>query len=145
MKNLNISRENFSSIREALKAGATVNVNSVVTLTSFVANSEKVNSNGKKTRTPFLYVADNGTKYTSTSLKALLGIECESKGARKETTFTTLWLQAKGLAKSATAKELKEAATFLTDLAKEKEKEEKDAKAAEIKRLEALLKELKEK
>lgn len=143
MKSLSITAENFGIIRESLKNNESVTVNGVITLTSFVANTEKINPNGKKTRTPFFYVSDTGAKYTSTKLKNLLGIEAEVKGERKATTFASLWEQTKGLAKTASIKELKEAATFLTDLAKEREKEAKEAKEAEIKRLENLLKKLK--
>ena len=48
MKTLKITAENFGTIRETLKAGESVKVNEVVTLTSYKANTEKVNANGKK-------------------------------------------------------------------------------------------------
>lgn len=145
MKNLVITAENFGSVREALKAGESVQVNEKVILTSYKANTEKVNANGKKTRTPFYYVSESGKLYTSTTLKALLGIEAETKGDRKETTFSSIWEQAKGLANNASIAELKEAAKFLTDLAKAKAEEAKKAEAEEIKMLEARLKALKAK
>lgn len=145
MKTLKITAENFGAIREALKANESVNVNNVVTLTSYKANTEKVNSNGKKTRTPFYYVSESGKVYTSTTLKTLLGIETEIKGERKETTFAIIWEQAKGLASNASIAELKEAAKFLTELAKQKAEDAKKAEAEEIKSLEARLKALKAK
>lgn len=145
MKKLVITAENFGTIRDSLKAGESVQVNEVVTLTGYKANTEKVNANGKKTRTPFYYVSESGKVYTSTSLKAVLGIEAETKGERKETTFASIWEQAKGLANNATITELKEAAKFLQELAKQKAEEAKKAEAEEIKMLEARLKALKAK
>ena len=145
MKDLKVTDENFSTIRESLKAGESVNANGVVTLVGFKANTEKVNANGKKTRTPFYYVSESGKVYTSTTLKAVLGIEAETKGERKETTFASIWEQAKGLANNASIAELKEAAKFLQELAKQKAEDAKKAEAEEIKMLEARLKALKAK
>lgn len=145
MKTLNVTSENFSVIRETLKAGESVNVNNVVTLVSYKANTEKVNANGKKTRTPFYYISEDGKQYTSTILKTLLGIEAETKGERKETTFASIWEQAKGLANNASIEELKAAAKFLTELTKQKTEEAKKAEEEEIKNLEARLKALKAK
>lgn len=145
MKNLVVTADNFGSIRESLKASESVNVNNIITLVGFKANTEKVNANGKKTRTPFYYIAENGKLYTSTTLKSLLGIEAETKGERKETTFASIWEQAKGLASNASIEELKAAAKFLQELAKQKAEEAKKAEAEEIKSLEARLKALKAK
>lgn len=145
MKNLVITAENFGTIREALKSGASVVVNDIITLVSFKANTEKVNANGKKTRTPFYYISESGKSYTSTTLKEFLGLETEKKSERKETTFATIWEQAKGLANNASIEELKAAAKFLTELAKEKAEAAKKAEAEEIKSLEARLKALKAK
>lgn len=145
MKNLNITAENFGTIRENLKAGASVNVNNVVTLTGYIANTEKVNANGKKTRTAFMYIAEDGKRYTSTQLKTLLSIETERKSERKETTFSSIWEQAEGLAKNASVEELKKAIGYLQHLAKKKEEAEKKAEQDEIKELEKRLKELKAK
>lgn len=131
MVQLTISAENFSAIREELKNGETIQVNNQIALVGFEANKEWVNTNGKKTRTPFYYIAEGGKKYTSTTLKEALGIETETKGKREETTFAKVWEQAKGLAKEATSAELKEAAKYLTDLAKEAEKREEAEKQAE--------------
>lgn len=145
MKNLVITAENFGTIREALKAGESVQVNEIITLTGYKANTEKVNPNGKKTRTPFYYLTEDGAKLTSTQLKTKLGLETETKGERKETTFASIWEQAKGLAKDASITELKEAAKYLQELAKEKAEAVKKAEQDEIKSLEARLKALKAK
>lgn len=145
MKNLVITVANFSEIRETLKAGESVNVNGVINLVGYKSNTERVNDNGKKTRTAFMYISEDGKQYNSTALKAVLGIETETKGERKETTFASIWEQAKGLAKGATISELQEAAKFLTELAKEKETAAKKAEQDEIKALEARLKALKAK
>lgn len=131
MKKLNVTAENFSAIRECLKSGENVEVNEKVKLIGYIPNTEKVNENGKKTRTPFYYLDSNGKRYTSTTLKEVLGIEPETKGERESTTFSKVWEQAKGLAKQATSKELKEAAKYLTELAKEVEKREKESKEEE--------------
>lgn len=122
MKELNITAENFSVIRETLKAGETCKVNNLVTLTGFEANTQKVGASGKITRTPFKYVSESGTKYTSTTLKELLGIEAETKGSRKETTFVSLWEQASKLAESAELSELESAAKTLASLIEAKKK-----------------------
>lgn len=124
MKNLNVTAENFGTIRESLKNGENVVVNEKVKLTGYIPNTEKVSENGKKVRTPFYYLSEE-RRYTSFQLKALLGIEAETKSERKETTFADVWEQAKRLAKEACSNELKEAAKYLTDLAKEVEKKEK--------------------
>lgn len=145
MKTLKITVETFGIIRESLKAGESVNVNGLITLTGYKANTEKVNPNGKKTRTPFYYVTEEGAKLTSTQLKEKLGLETEKKSERKETTFASIWEQAKGLANNASIEELKAAAKFLNELAKEKTEAAKKAEAEEIKSLEARLKELKAK
>lgn len=128
MLQLNVTAENFSTIRETLKSGETAQVNNQITLVGYEPNKEWVNDNGKKTRTPFYYLAEGGKKYTSTTLKEALGIETETKSQREETTFAKVWEQAKGLAKEATSKELKEAAKYLLDLAKEAEKREEAEK-----------------
>lgn len=133
MKQMSISAENFSAIREELKNGTAVRVNNLVTLVGYEPNREWVNDNGKKTRTPFYYLAEGGKRYTSTTLKEVLGIEAETKGHREETTFAKVWEQAKGLAKEAASDELREAAKYLTELAKEaakREAEEAKEKAA---------------
>lgn len=130
MTDVKVAAENFSLVRESLKNGESVNVNNVVVLTSFIANTEKVNPNGKKTRTPFYYVSEDGKKYTSTTLKELLGIEQETRGKREETTFAKVWEQARGLAQRASSEELKEAAKFLQEAAKEAAKREEAERAS---------------
>ena len=131
MVQLTISAENFSAIREELKNGSAVQVNNQIALVGYEPNTERVNPNGKKTRTPFYYLSEGGKKYTSTTLKEALGIETETKSQREETTFAKVWEQAKGLAKEATSEELKEAAKYLSGLAKEAQKREEAEKQAQ--------------
>ena len=131
MVQLTITAENFSAIRETLKRGESTQVNNSITLVGYEPNTERVNPNGKKTRTPFYYLSEGGKKYTSTTLKEALGLETETKSQREETTFAKVWEQAKGLAKAATSEELKEAAKYLADLAKEAQKREEAEKQAQ--------------
>lgn len=138
-KVLSVSVENFAAIRETLKSGAECRVNDKVTLISFLPNTEHLSNNGKKVRTPFYYLAEDGTKHTSTTLKNLLGLECETKGERKATTFASVWEQLEKLADTATAKELQDAAKVLQEKAKAKAKAETEEKAAKIAELEAQL------
>lgn len=140
MKKLNVTVENFSVIREELKAGGKVLVNDKIPLVHYVANTERISENGKKVRTPFYYVAENGIKYTSTTLKQLLGLELETKGERKQTTFATVWVQAQSLAKVASTEELQEAVKHLQSILKERKEEEKAKAEKERKRKEALAK-----
>lgn len=140
MVQLTITAENFSAIREELKNGSAVQVNNQITLVGYEPNTERVNANGKKTRTPFYYLSEGGRKYTSTTLKEALGIETETKSKREETTFAKVWEQARGLAKEATSKELKEAAKYLSDLAKEAEKREEAEKQEQASQALAALK-----
>lgn len=128
MLQLTINADNFSAIREELKNGNSVLVNNAIALVGYEPNKEWVNDNGKKTRTPFYYLAEGGKRYTSTTLKETLGLETEQKTKREATTFAKVWEQAKGLAKEATSKELKEAAKYLSELAKEAEKREEAEK-----------------
>lgn len=144
MKNLNVTAENFAVIRETLKSGQVVKVNNTIVLNTYEANTEVLNeATGKYTRTPFYYIEKNGKRYTSTTLKKALGIEPETKGERKSTTFSSVWTQLKGLANEASLEELKEASKFLSSLYEEKKKAHESTKASEIERLEKLLKELK--
>lgn len=138
-KVLSVAVENFAVIRETLKSGAECRVNDKVTLSGFLPNTERLSDNGKKVRTPFYYLAEDGTKYTSTTLKNLLGLECETKGERKSTTFASVWEQLEKLADTATAKELQDAAKVLQEKAKAKVKAEAEEKAAKIADLEAQL------
>lgn len=138
-KVLTVTVENFAVIRETLKGGAECRVNDKVTLTGYLPNTERLSESGKKVRTPFYYLAEDGTKYTSTTLKNLLGLECETKGERKSTTFASVWEQLEKLADTATAKELQDAAKVLQEKAKAKVKAEAEEKAAKIAALEAQL------
>lgn len=131
MVQLTITTDNFSVVRETLKSGETALVNNSITLVGYEPNREWVNDNGKKTRTPFYYLAEGGRRYTSTTLKEALGVETEQKTKREATTFAKVWEQAKGLAKEATSEELKEAAKYLQDLAKEAQKREEAERQAQ--------------
>ena len=117
---LQVSNENFASIREALKEGKQVNVNGKVKLTDYIANTETISANGRKVRTPFYYVGEDDKKYTSYQLKNVLGIEPETKGERKKETFVSLYERISLMADEATEEELKTAATFFTQKAEEK-------------------------
>ena len=141
MKKLNVTESNFQEIREALKARNVVRVNDTITLVSFIANTETVSATtGKKTRTPFYYVAENGAKYSSTTLKEKLGLTPETKGERKATTFASVWEQAKGLAQKASSEELKEAIWHLQGILDAREEEERAKAEVERKKQEALAK-----
>ena len=133
MKNLNVTESNFSEIREALKAREVVRVNDKVTLVSFVANTEYISDKGNKVRTPFYYVAEDGTKYIAKTLKEFLGLQPETKGERKSTTFTSLWEQTSRKAAEATSEELEEAIQHLQAIldARKKAAEEKAKAEAE--------------
>lgn len=138
-KVLTVTAENFALIRETLKGETECRVNDKVTLTGYLPNTERLSERGKKVRTPFYYLAKDGTKYTSTTLKNILGLECETKGERKATTFASVWEQLERLADTATAKELQDAAKVLQEKAKAKAKAEAEEKAAKIAALEAQL------
>lgn len=126
---LNVTSENFASIREALKSGKSANINAIITLTGFQPNTESLNKQtGKITRTPFYYISEDGKKYTSTQLKEVLNIEPEKKGSRKETTFLTVFEQLKGLSNKATIEELQEANNFFERVYKERKEAEEAAK-----------------
>lgn len=135
MKTLNVNANNFSEIRETLKKGEEILVNNTINIVGFEPNTERISENGKKVRTPFMYILENGTKVTSTKLKALLNIEPEKKGERKETTFTTIWEQTILLASSADLSVLKDALKELKNVIDNKENE----KAALIEREKAAL------
>ena len=117
---LQVTNENFSSIREALKEGKQVNVNGKVDLTGYIANTESISANGRKVRTPFYYVSEDGNKLTSYKLKAVLGIEPETKGERKKETFSSLYERLSLMAEEATEEELQTAANFFAEKAEEK-------------------------
>lgn len=135
MKTLNVNANNFSEIRENLKNGESVKVNNSITVVGYEANTERISENGKKVRTPFFYILENGTKVNSTKLKAMLNIEAETKGSRKETTFESIWEQAILLAASADLDVLKEALTELKKVIENKEAEKAALLEAEKQRL----------
>lgn len=135
MKAITVNANNFSEIRENLKSGETVLVNNTITIVSFEANTERISENGKKVRTPFLYILENGTKVNSTKLKAMLNIEAETKGSRKETTFESIWEQAILLASAADLDVLKEALKELKNVIENKEAEKAALLEAEKQRL----------
>ena len=128
MKNLQITESNFSEIREELKSREVVRVNDKITLVSFVANTEYISEKGNKVRTPFYYVAEDGTKYIAKALKEKLGLQPETKGERKNTTFASLWEQTSKKAEEATNEELSEAIKHLQGIL-EARKREAEAKA----------------
>lgn len=130
MKNLNVTAENFSAIRETLKLRESVRVNNKVNLVSFEANTQRISESGKVVRTPFYYVADDETKYTSVTLKKLLGIELETKGERKTITFAAIWEQAAKLASDASDDEISDAIKTLQEIQKARKEAEKARKEA---------------
>lgn len=117
---LQVSNENFQVIRESLKEGKQVNVNGKIALTGYVANTETISANGRKVRTPFYYVGEDDKKYTSYQLKAVLGIEPETKGERKKETFASLYERLSLMADEASEEELQTAATFFSQKAEAK-------------------------
>ena len=139
---LQVTNENFAAIREALKEGKKVNVNGKIDLTGYIANTETISANGRKVRTPFYYVGEGDKKYTSYQLKAVLGIEPETKGERKKETFANLYERLSLMADEATEEELQMAATFFTQKAEEKRRQAAEAieeeKKTLIERLKAL-------
>lgn len=144
MTNLNVTADNFAVVRETLKAGESVNVNSVITLVSFVPNKESISVNGKKVRTPFYYVTDNNEKLTSYQLKERLNIEAEKKGKREETTFEKLWAQLSLMLAKATSEEIENAlkafqeeSNKLKKAEEERRKREEEEERKEYERLKA--------
>ena len=139
---LQVTNENFAAIREALKAGNKANVNGKIALTGYIANTETISANGRKVRTPFYYVGEDEKKYTSYQLKAVLGLEPETKGERKKETFSSLYERLSLMAEEATEEELQTAATFFTQKAEEKRAAAKQAIEDEKAKLLARLAEL---
>lgn len=139
---LQVTNENFAAIREALKEGKKVSVNGKVSLTGYIANTETISANGRKVRTPFYYVSEDGSKLNSYQLKAVLGIEPEKKGERKKETFANLYERLSLMADEATEQELQTAANFFTQKAEEKRRAAAEAieeeKKTLIERLKAL-------
>lgn len=139
---LQVTNENFAAIREALKEGKQVRVNDKVNLTGYIANTESISANGRKVRTPFYYVGEGEKKYTSYQLKAVLGIEPETKGERKKETFSSLYERLSLMADEATEEELQTAAAFFTQKAEEKRRQADQAREEEKTKLLARLAEL---
>lgn len=139
---LQVTNENFAAIRETLKEGKQVRVNDKVNLTGYISNTESISANGRKVRTPFYYVGEGDKKYTSYQLKAVLGIEPETKGERKKETFANLYERLTLMADEATEEELQTAATFFAQKAEEKRRQAAEAieeeKKTLIERLKAL-------
>lgn len=132
---LQVTNENFAAIREALKEGKQVNVNGKVSLTGYIGNTESISANGRKVRTPFYYVGEGEKKYTSYQLKAVLGIEPETKGERKKETFSSLYERLSLMADEATEEELQTAATFFSRKAEEKRQAAAQAREDEKQKL----------
>ena len=139
---LQVTNENFAAIREALKDGKHVNVNGKVNLTGYIANTETISANGRKVRTPFYYVGEDSKKYTSYQLKAVLGIEPETKGERKKETFASLYERLSLMAEEATEEELQTAANFFAEKAEAKRAAAAAAREEEKTKLLARLAEL---
>ena len=139
---LSVTNENFQVIRESLKEGKQVRVNDKVNLTGYIANTETISANGRKVRTPFYYVGEDNKKYTSYQLKAVLGIEPETKGERKKETFSSLYERLSLMAEEASEEELQTAATFFTQKAEEKRRAAAQARENEKAKLLARLAEL---
>ena len=139
---LQVTNENFAAIREALKEGKQVRVNDKVSLTGYIANTETISANGRKVWTPFYYVGEDDKKYTSYQLKAVLGIEPETKGERKKETFSSLYERLSLMADEATEEELQTAASFFADKAEAKRAAAAQAREEEKTKLLARLAEL---
>ena len=139
---LQVTNENFASIRESLKEGKQVNVNGKIALTGYIANTQTISANGRKVRTPFYYVGEGDKKYTSYQLKAVLGIEPETKGERKKETFANMYERLTLMAEEATEEELQTAATFFSQKAEEKRRQAAAAIEEEKTKLLARLAEL---
>ena len=139
---LSVTNENFQVIRECLKGGQQVRVNDKVNLTGYIANTETISANGRKVRTPFYYVGEGDKKYTSYQLKAVLGIEPETKGERKKETFSSLYERLSLMAEEATEEELQTAANFFAEKAEAKRAAAEQAREDEKAKLLARLAEL---
>ena len=139
---LQVTNENFQVIRESLKEGKQVRINDKVNLTGYIANTENISANGRKVRTPFYYMGEGDKKYTSYQLKAVLGIEPETKGERKKETFASLYERLSLMSDEATEEELQTAANFFTQKAEEKRRQAEQAREDEKNKLLARLAEL---
>lgn len=139
---LTVTEATFSEVRKALKEGKKVEVNGKVKLTGFIANVGTISRRGGEVRTPFYYLTEDGKKLAAFQLKAIIGIEPETKGERKKETFANLYERLSLMAEEATEEELQTAATFFTQKAEEKRRQAAEAIEEEKQKLIARLKAL---
>lgn len=132
---LTVTEATFSEVRKALKEGKKVEVNGKVKLTGFIANVGTISRRGGEVRTPFYYLTEDGKKLAAFQLKAIIGIEPETKGERKKETFASLYERLSLMAEEATQEELETAAAFFTQKAEEKRREAAAAIEEEKKKL----------
>lgn len=139
---LTVTEATFSEVRKALKEGKKVEVNGKVKLTGFIANVGTISRRGGEVRTPFYYLTEDGKKLAAFQLKAIIGIEPETKGERKKETFANLYERLSLMAEEATEEELQTAADFFTQKAEEKRRQAEQAREDEKAKLIARLAEL---
>lgn len=139
---LTVTEATFSEVRKALKEGKKVEVNGKVKLTGFIANVGTISRRGGEVRTPFYYLTEDGKKLAAFQLKAIIGIEPETKGERKKETFANLYERLSLMAEEATEEELQTAADFFTQKAEEKRRQAEQAREEEKTKLLARLAEL---
>jgi lipopolysaccharide export LptBFGC system permease protein LptF len=153
MRNLNITSDNFkvAGFETTLENGTKVQVLDYLTASAQVAKGLA----SKTTGTQVLYVLDidgqrtelKGTAFKNWCEKNGIGIihKGGATGAKEKRTFSVVFEELQKKAESATVEELKYAAKYLQDIAKEKQEAANKAEADEIKQLEARLKALKAK
>lgn len=139
---LTVTEATFPEVRKALKEGKKVEVNGKVKLTGFIANVGTISRRGGEVRTPFYYLTEDGKKLAAFQLKAIIGIEPETKGERKKETFANLYERLSLMAEEATEEELQTAADFFTQKAEEKRRQAEQAREEEKTKLLARLAEL---
>ena len=139
---LTVTEATFSEVRKALKEGKKVEVNGKVKLTGFIANVGTISRRGGEVRTPFYYLTEDGKKLAAYQLKAIIGIEPETKGERKKETFSSLYERLSLMADEATEDELQTASTFFAEKAEEKRAAAEQAREDEKAKLLARLAEL---
>lgn len=132
---LTVTEATFSEVRKALKEGKKVEINGKVKLTGFIANVGTISRRGGEVRTPFYYLTEDGKKLAAFQLKAIIGIEPETKGERKKETFANLYERLSLMAEEATQEELETAAAFFTQKAEEKRRAAAEAIEEEKKKL----------
>lgn len=139
---LTVTEATFSEVRKALKEGKKVEVNGKVKLTGFIANVGTISRRGGEVRTPFYYLTEDGKKLAAFQLKAIIGIEPETKGERKKETFASLYERLSLMADEATEEELQTASTFFAEKAEAKRAAAEQAREDEKAKLLARLAEL---